>query len=513
MRPIAVNGTIPENPFHGDWFTLKGRKDDGWYSSELRFERPVTIRSMELPPPSTLNHAWCYQPELDIRFEALSDFGAAEVVNEAMPQGTWQESKDHTIACKEATSDRWRLSLRNRHDIDLRFVRFRTAARMENWEGQAGWTLRGMTPPKEIFHTPGTCLRKGEVVDVSSFMDTNGNFRWTPPHEGDWTIVRFGHVNTGAKNGPAPKEATGWECDKLSKRGAEAHFAGYVERLRQGPLAGKLKGMVIDSWECERQTWTQEMETEFKARRGYALRPWLPTLFGWIVEDDQTTETFLLDWRRTISELCTENYYGRMAQLAHEHGLSVQYETGFGDVFPGDLLEFWKYADEPMCEFWVPATRGYVGDLEFKPTAPCVSAAHIYGKKRVTAESFTGFKLTWDEDLRSLKQLANRYLARGITHLVFHTYTHDPIEKPVPPGSSMGAWIGTPFVRTQTCGATCRFSRTILRVADACSRQAIPCRTSFGILATISVTSRRRLRRSPRAIASTTAMRMSSSIV
>jgi len=61
--------------------------------------------------------------------------------------------------------------------------------------------------------------------------------------------VRFGHVNTGAKNKPAPKETTGFECDKLSASGAEQHFAGYIGRLTKpnGPAGGgRMQGMLID---------------------------------------------------------------------------------------------------------------------------------------------------------------------------------------------------------------------------------------------------------------------------
>jgi hypothetical protein len=75
-------------------------------------------------------------------------------------------------------------------------------------------------------------------------------------------VLRWGHVNTGKRNGPAPPEATGWECDKLSPAGADTHFAGYIGRLaaKNGPVDGGLiQGMVLDSWECETQTWTLEL--------------------------------------------------------------------------------------------------------------------------------------------------------------------------------------------------------------------------------------------------------------
>ena len=84
--------------------------------------------------------------------------------------------------------------------------------------------------------------------------------------DGAWTILRIGHVNAGMKNGPAPPEGTGWECDKLSRAGSDAQFDGYIGRLTQngGALGGgQLNGLLFDSWECKTQTWTPDMEQEF----------------------------------------------------------------------------------------------------------------------------------------------------------------------------------------------------------------------------------------------------------
>ena len=41
-------------------------------------------------------------------------------------------------------------------------------------------------------------------------------------------------------------------------------------------------------------------------------------------------------------------------------------------------------------------------------------------------------------------------MARGVSHMVFHTYTHNPRTDWLPPGTSFGAKIGTPFLRGQT---------------------------------------------------------------
>ena len=108
--------------------------------------------------------------------------------------------------------------------------------------------------------------------------------------------MRIGDVNTGMKNSPAPPEGTGWECDKLSESGPNAHFAGYIGKLATGALqGGLLNGMLLDSWECKTQTWTPAMEQEFQRVSGYALRRWLPAVFGYVVDDPETTDRFLLD--------------------------------------------------------------------------------------------------------------------------------------------------------------------------------------------------------------------------
>ncbi|MDR1224008.1 MAG: hypothetical protein LBL07_14190, partial [Tannerella sp.] len=139
-----------------------------------------------------------------------------------------------------------------------------------------------------------------------------------------------------------------------------------------------------------------------------------------------------------------------MSELAKANGLNVTYETAAGDIFPADIMEYYKHADVPMCEFWHPYADNFVGSINFKPIKPTASAARMYGKPRVAAEAFTSFNLTWDEHLSMLKEIANLNCIEGVTHPVFHTYTHNPRTDWLPPGTSFGSGIGTPFLRGQT---------------------------------------------------------------
>ena len=422
--------------------------------AELTFEEPVVVRGVEFPPLAPYDQQWCYEPDIHFSVYAIMNDGSRQpIVDADIPQTNWQDYRHLTFACSEvAPTAKFRIEVQTAHDIPLGNIYFYTGARKNNWEAETAWTLRAYERTgDDVVHPKESCIQGDEVIDISQYMDSEGNLKWSAPNNNGWTILRMGHVNKGARNAPAPPEGTGWECDKLSTEGPEAHFAGYIGRLTSGALqGGLLQSMLLDSWECYSQTWTPKMEEEFKEYSGYDLRRWIPALWGYVVDDVETTSRFLLDWRNNIGRLFVDKFYKRMADLGHEQGLLIRYETSAGDVFPADCMEYYKYADIPMCEFWQPFKPSYVGALEFKPIRPTASAARIYGKPRVAAESLTSFDLTWDERWDMLKEVADFNAMEGVTHTVFHTYTHNPQIDYKQPGTSFGARIGTPFLRGQT---------------------------------------------------------------
>lgn len=436
--------------------TLAPAADGQPYWLEFSCPEGTVIRTVQLSPIDQMNHGWCYDPGVSLKMEAIASDGTrTEVLNAEMPQASWQDDRPISLSCLETKGAcSYRISWVNKHDMSLRSLRLYTAARKNNWESEAGWTLRSMERKGDAARYPDeTYLHKDQILDLTGKMNADGVLDWEAP-AGKWTILRIGHVNTGQKNAPAPPEGTGWECDKFSVEGSNAQFDGYLGRLSasDGPLAGGLlNGVLFDSWECKTQTWTKRMEQEFETRTHYPLRKWLPALMGYVVEDPEITARFLDDWRQTLNSLFVENFYGNMAARAKERGMSISYETAAGDVFPADILEYYKYADVPMCEFWQPMMENFVGSLNFKPIKPATSAARIYGKPRVAAEAFTSFSHTWDEAFSMLKEVANVNCIEGVTHLIFHTYTHNPQVGFLQPGTSFsGAGIGTPFLRGQT---------------------------------------------------------------
>lgn len=431
----------------------------GTYTADFLLPDKNILRTLSLPPVGSLNHHLCYDPGATVKLTATTYSGKQKVLLDAeLPMSNWQDEgsgSEMDFACNELQDvERYTVTFTNKYPATLQFFRLYSAAKKNSWRGEAGWSLIAKEPYQQHTEQDPLCfIRAEDILVLSDKMDPDGRIRWEAPEahspEKKWTLLRIGHVNSGVKNSPAPPDATGWECTKLDPRGAEIQFANYVGMLQDGPLEGKASGMLMDSWECYTQTWTETLEEDFKSFTGYGLTEKLPALMGYVIGNQEQTSRFLIDWRRTINRLYCDNFFKRMTDLAHEKGMDVQYETAGGDVVTMDIMEYMKYADVPMCEFWSPLSDTFVGTLEFKPIKPTASAAHLYGKTRVAAEGFTSFFNTWDEHWQMLKEIANRNMSEGVSHVVFHTYTHNPYVDYLRPGSGFSVW-GSPFVREQT---------------------------------------------------------------
>ncbi len=333
--------------------------------------------------------------------------------------------------------------------------------------GGAGSIARDQLPPDKV-------IPRSRILNLTAQADGNGHLVWDVP-EGQWTVLRLGHTSTGAKNAPAPATGAGLECDKLSRAGIEANFAGMMAKLaadnhiEPGRANPGLVATHIDSWENGSQNWTARMREEFQQRRGYDMTPFLPVMTGRVVESLEVSERFLWDLRRTISELVVENYAGRMHELAQAHGLRFTVEA-YGS--PCDYIPYGGAADEPMGEFWTPS-----GAIETCKGMAC--AGHIYGKRIIGAESFTsGDQERWREYPATLKSLGDRAFCEGINRFVFHRYALQPWTPERRPGMTMGPW-GQHYERTETWWdetpawheylARCQFMlRQGLFVADIC---------------------------------------------
>ncbi|HEX6626002.1 MAG TPA: glycosyl hydrolase, partial [Pyrinomonadaceae bacterium] len=361
-------------------------------------------------------------PETAARLYRIEMTGAPLRPAEVMSQAQTQPAREYTLS--EAA--------------------LHAGARVHRWEEKAGFSFlfeyeSVPTPPAPA----DASIRSADVIDLTAKMKADGTLDWEVP-PGRWTVMRFGYSLTGAKNRPAVPAGLGYEVDKLSRKHLEAYLRGYTEPISGalGELYGKsLRYVLLDSWEAGMQNWTEELLAEFRRRRGYDPVPYLPALAGRVVGSAEVSDRFLWDFRRTLADMYAENHYAAATEFLHRQGIDTYSEAaGVSLEIPEDTLLNKKHVDIPVGEFWVRDLHPPA--MYYEDVRGAASAAHVYGKGIVAAESFTGGGY---ESPFALKKIADYWFAQGVNRIIFHTSAHQPLD--TKPGNTM---VGTHINRNIT---------------------------------------------------------------
>ncbi|WP_400077481.1 glycosyl hydrolase [Winogradskyella sp. R77965] len=432
----------------------KVKNQDTWVKTT--FDESITLRTITFPQLRHIIMGTEYPVmDVDIKVEALIENKLTEITTVNLPDANWNDRRKHlTLTIPETTSNVFKFTFEGEHTIAPEFIRLSSSPKLHNHEAKAAKVLRRLEKEVQYDYAKNTIIKSNSIINLTDKMTAEGKLTWNVP-EGNWTIVRFGHINMRLTNKPAVPEATGWESSKLDKIAIENHLRnGMIGNLIKdgGPIGdGKLQGLLIDSWESHVPTWTinsDDMFTEFETRRGYSMKPYLPATMGYIVESPEVTTKFLRDLRHTMDEVFIDNFFKHFATVAHDMGAEVYTEGAGGEVLPIDPMRYYGVSDIPMTEFWYPkepsAQREYA-----KPIFNAASAAHLYNKPVLAAEACTQVGVKWNEHPFSVKYLIDYNFTKGVNHLVFHTFSHTP-QTDVYPGSSFGGNIGFPLVRQQT---------------------------------------------------------------
>lgn len=274
-----------------------------------------------------------------------------------------------------------------------------------------------------------------DIVDISEKVDTEGTLRWQVP-PGRWTVLRFGYTPTTAHVATSSDNWKGHVIDYLSSDVFDRYWYRTVDPLLQkaGPLAGTvLKQLETDSWECGGMNWSPGFAADFKRYCGYEITKYLPVVAGKIIENRQVSNAFLADLRKTIAHCVSENHYRRFAEHAARYNMGIQPECSGPHAAPLDGITNYKHSDIVMSEFWIPCPHRPRPENRFY-IKQASSAAHIYGKQIVGAESFTSLKnphwavTPW----RDMKPAMDFEYCEGLNMIFFHTFTCSPKEMGVP---------------------------------------------------------------------------------
>jgi len=290
-------------------------------------------------------------------------------------------------------------------------------------------------------------LAQKDIIDVSQFLQSNGNLVWDAP-KGKWTIIRMGIRVTGASTRPSPEPVIGLEANKLNAGDFEKHLENYTDILLEKTAPRKegvgWTGFHMDSWESGAQNWTEGIVEEFTERRAYDPEPYFLAYTGRAIKSVEITERFLWDLRQTCKELLLENHAEFGKQYAHKNGLELTIEPY--DMNPAGDLDLGSVADVIMAEFWSKRYGFHTSYAVLQAT----SISHISGHPVVGAEVFTSNNNeAWQEYPWSMKDQSDWALALGVNRFAYHTFAHKPLGEEHRPGMTMGPY-GVHWDRGQT---------------------------------------------------------------
>ena len=224
-----------------------------------------------------------------------------------------------------------------------------------------------------------------DVVDLTAQLDGD-RLTWDVP-EGEWVVTRTYMAPTNVPNSPALEgDGKGLEIDRWHPDVLKHHYDSFIgDIMRHVPAEERTtwKYIVSDSYERATQNFGDDFVEYFKSHFGYDPTPYLLTFNGTVVGSADLSERFLWDVRRMIADRLAYDHIAGLRDMANKDGMKLWLEPYGHWGFPGEFLMYGGQSDEVAGEFW---SEGSLGDIENRAAS---SAAHIYGKGKCWAESFT----------------------------------------------------------------------------------------------------------------------------
>lgn len=276
----------------------------------------------------------------------------------------------------------------------------------------------------------------GELVQLAERVDARGRLDWKAP-PGAWMLYALyqgWHGKLVERAGP------GGEGDVIDHFSRTA-LAAYLDRLGRSFRGRDLRGLRAyfnDSYEVDdaagEANWTPDFWREFELRRGYDLRSRLPALFG--RDSAEANARVLCDYRETLSDLLLAEFTTPWREWAVRRGALVRNQAHGS---PANIQDLYAAVDIPETEGEDP--------LRLQAAA---SAAHVAGKKLVSAEAATWLDEHFTVTLGAVKGAVDRFLLAGVNHIVYHGTPFSPERDP---------WPGRLFYASTHFGPTNSFWR------------------------------------------------------
>jgi len=295
---------------------------------------------------------------------------------------------------------------------------------------------RGRTQQPAVLEVLMAYGADGARLNLTDKVGKGGVLDWTAP-PGSWRLVALFSGKTGQKVKRASPGGEGWVMDHFSSRVVSSYLEGFTKAFEQmhAPVP---HAFFNDSYEVFGADWSADLLQEFARRRGYRLENYLPAFLG--RGNPDTVRRVICDYRVTLSDMLLENFTRNWTDWAHRMGSTTRNQAHGS---PANLLDLYAAVDVPECEsfgtthFNIPGLRIDSSEIRHTESNPMMlrfasSAAHIMGKKLVSAETFTWLTEHFKTALSQCRPELDNLLLSGVNHVLFHGTPYSPKEAPWP---------------------------------------------------------------------------------
>ena len=267
----------------------------------------------------------------------------------------------------------------------------------------------------------------------------NDQLEWKATYK-DFDLFFVFEDRTRQKVKRAAPGGKGWVLDHFSPKALKNYLQLFNTAL--GKIDGKIRSVFNDSYEVYKADYTPNFFNIFEHYRGYDLRQYINRLLD--RNDNEISNRIRSDYRETLSDLLVEGFNPVWNEWAENIGVKTKYQAHGS---PGNLIDLYAAADIPECETFgsmpynikgfrrVEGNGGSVdyphrnfraGDADLVMIKFSSSAAHLSGRKQVSAETFTWLREHFRTALSQCKPELEDLFINGINHIFLHGSTYSP---------------------------------------------------------------------------------------
>jgi hypothetical protein len=280
---------------------------------------------------------------------------------------------------------------------------------------------------------------QSQVVPVAA----GSELRWTAPGE-KWQVLIVEHqfktsVTRAVNNPTRGKDATNSLCDYLNPAATRQFLDWTHEQYRRafGEEFGRtFLGFMGDEPDFAFTPWTPGILEEFERRKGYDVRPYLPTFFAPRPTEEQ--KRVQADYSDVWSDLFRDSFFSVQAdwcaRKAVEYMVHLNHEDKMMDLArsEGDYFKAMRHVQMPGIDtIWSQIWPGKVSDFPKYAS----SAAHVFGRPRAFTESFAAYRTP--PTVAQAKWVLDYQLARGINFVQLMFWPSSAAER----GGGPSGWM------------------------------------------------------------------------